>query len=71
MFTGVSLSSRGDDLGQQYSSVQQVIQQRRSDVLIVGRDITQAVDPVQAAHDYQHAGYAAYHTLCNGIEPAV
>jgi len=60
---GVSLESAGDDLGQQYLTPAKVIAQHGCDVIIVGRGITQAADPEQAARAYRDAGYEAY-TKC-------
>lgn len=60
MTPGVQLSAGGDKLGQQYLTPEEVIINRGSDVIIVGRGIYQAEDPVQAAVQYQKAAYAAY-----------
>jgi len=57
---GVSLQSSGDSLGQQYTSPEEVIRNRNCDVIIVGRGIYKAEDPVEAAKAYQTAGYQAY-----------
>jgi len=57
---GVSMEAAGDKLGQQYLTPQEVIFRRQSDVIIVGRGILQAPDPVHAAMMYRKAGYDAY-----------
>ena len=57
---GVSIQSNGDGLGQQYTSPEEVIKNRNCDVIIVGRGIYKAEDPVQAAKMYQEAGFKAY-----------
>lgn len=57
---GVSIQSRGDSLGQQYLTPEEVIKNRKCDVIIVGRGIYKAEDPVKAAKTYQEAGYKAY-----------
>ena len=60
MTPGVQLSAGGDNLGQQYLTPEEVILNRGSDVIIVGRGIYQAEDPVKAAAQYKEAAYAAY-----------
>lgn len=57
---GVQLTAGDDALGQQYTTPQQVILQQQSDVIIVGRGIYQADDPIAAAKLYQAAGWEAY-----------
>jgi uridine monophosphate synthetase len=60
MTPGVKLQSGGDNLGQQYLTPKEVITNRGSDVIIVGRGIYAADDPVNAAKSYQEAGFNAY-----------
>lgn len=64
MTPGVSMSSSGDKLGQQYLTPDEVIGNRKSDIMIVGRGIYKAEDPVQAAIEYKEAGFMAYKNRC-------
>ena len=57
---GVSLEDNADGFGQRYLSPEEVIKNRGCDIIIVGRGIYQAKDPVEAAKAYQEAGYKAY-----------
>lgn len=57
--TGVSISSDGDALGQQYQTPEMAIA-GGSDLLIVGRGIYATQDPVAAAKVYQQLGWEAY-----------
>ena len=57
---GVKLQTGTDSLGQQYITPEVAICQNRSDLLIVGRGITAATDPVAEAEAYRQAGYKAY-----------
>lgn len=62
MTPGVNLARAGDSLGQQYNTPEIVIGQNQSDVIIVGRGITEASDPKSEAIKYQQAGWQAYVT---------
>ena len=57
---GVKLQTGSDCLGQQYLTPEEVIGNRGSDVIIVGRGIHAAEDPREAAKIYQEAGFDAY-----------
>ncbi len=56
---GVQIEDKGDNLGQQYVTPEKAIQ-NGSDVIIVGRGILKASDPVSAAKKYREAGWEAY-----------
>ena len=58
--SGVQLEAGRDNLGQQYLTPSEVIGNRGSDIMIVGRGIYQAQDPALAAKQFQIAGYDAY-----------
>lgn len=65
MTPGVHLGRRTDRLGQRYLTPEEVILERRSDLLIVGRGILSATDPAEEAARYRAAGWSAYQASLN------
>jgi len=59
---GVHLAAKGDAHGQTYNTPQVAFHERGTDVIIVGRGIYQANDPVAAAIAYKTAAWQAYQT---------
>uniref|UniRef100_A0A3B4B9D4 Uridine 5'-monophosphate synthase n=1 Tax=Periophthalmus magnuspinnatus TaxID=409849 RepID=A0A3B4B9D4_9GOBI len=60
MTPGVQLQTPGDGLGQQYSTPEEVIKNKGSDVIIVGRGILEAPDRLKAAEAYRKSGWDGY-----------
>ncbi len=66
MTPGVQLAEGKDPLGQQYITPAKALQEHESDIIIVGRGILQASDPLREAQKYRQAGWDAYlEGLCN------
>lgn len=60
MTPGCQLGSAGDGLGQQYNTPAKLIGEKEVDIIIVGRGIIKADDPVQEAERYRRKGWEAY-----------
>jgi uridine monophosphate synthetase len=57
---GIKLEDDADSLGQRYISPRRAILEYGSDIIIVGRGILAAENPLQAAKAYRTAGFNAY-----------
>ena len=57
---GIKLQKGSDSLGQQYTTPEMAIIDQDCDIIIVGRGILQASDPVAAAKQYRQRGWEAY-----------
>ena len=60
MTPGVKLAEGGDSMGQQYNTPENVIAKNGSDIIIVGRGIYEAQDPVADAKKSRDAGWKVY-----------
>lgn len=58
---GVKLVKGKDALGQRYRTLEEVLIQDGSDIIIVGRDILQAADPLAMASLYREKAWNALH----------
>jgi orotidine 5'-phosphate decarboxylase subfamily 1 len=57
---GINMQQKTDDFRQQYNSPEYAIGQRGTDVIIVGRAIYGAVDPVAVVQEYREIGWKTY-----------
>lgn len=64
MTPGVSLEQAGDDLGQNYLHPAQAVADHGADIIIVGRAIYQAADPLSIAQQCRALGWEAYEQGC-------
>ncbi len=60
MTPGIKFHEKGDTLDQQYISPEQAILEKNTDIIIVGRGIYGADQPLSAAKEYREAGWSAY-----------
>ncbi len=65
---GVRLQPGTDSLGQQYLTPVEVVANRGSDIIIVGRGILQSSNRVQAARAFRDAAWAAYQSRANQLQ---
>lgn len=61
---GIKFDDGGDKLGQQYVSPEKAILEHGSDIIIPGRGIIQANDPLEMAQKYREAGWESYMKRC-------
>ncbi len=57
---GIKLEKGIDSLGQQYRSLDDILKKNQSDIVIVGRDIMTATDPVAKAALYREKAWGTY-----------
>ncbi len=60
MTPGVQLQGGRDQLGQKYLTPQKVIAELQNDLIIVGRGIYEATDPLSEARTYRRIAWTAY-----------
>ncbi len=61
---GIKLEIGNDGLGQQYVTPDQAIREHGSDVIIVGRGIMAAKNPLKEAEMYRYHGWESYLKRC-------
>lgn len=64
MSPGIKLDTGEDKLGQQYVTPQKSIIEHGTDIIIVGRGILKAADPLDEAKKYRKAGWDSYLQSC-------
>jgi orotidine 5'-phosphate decarboxylase subfamily 1 len=62
--TGVHSSEKGDNLGQHYLTVEEAIQQKGADFVIVGRGVYTHAQPATMARHYKVQAFNAYQVCC-------
>lgn len=60
---GINLEITADSLKQQYVTPETAILERGTDIIIVGRGIYRATNPLAMTRKYREEGWKAYHTL--------
>lgn len=60
MTPGIKLQTEGDPLGQQYITPEKAVLENGTDIIIVGRGILSAADPLAEAAIYREHGWNAY-----------
>lgn len=60
MTPGIKLTEGTDALGQQYVTPEKALIEHQTDIIIVGRGIIKADDPLAVAKEYRARGFAAY-----------
>lgn len=66
MTPGIKLEAGQDKLGQLYVTPQKAICENGTDIIIVGRGIISAKNPLAEAHKYRERGWTSYLKRCQG-----